>query len=597
MARVYWLFAWWLGCITWQAKAEIVLQPHQQYAVKHLMDHPEQKGMLIFHSLGSGKTYLALAYTEQFPDSEVIILLPRFLQSNWQIQMKSFGVKNPSRYRFVPMQTAYEELKDKDLSRSILVIDEVHKLVENIRYSRPAIGEKYGELYFILQKAKKILTLTGTPIFTQASDIAYLGNLITGKNEFDFNPEKFKQKYMQIRPVTSLLRGHFLESKWVMAWVPFFSIVTVSIAAATALPPLAVGAVALAGSVTVPFVNEMVPAHTVPFREFKPELLKEFASEYVSFYETQEEALSQYPEKEIEEVAEHYTPEQVNFFLNFVDEDLNPEELNVLLADSGDRYSPGYVKLNSHEIQRGFLHNPVAGREIGNLSIRRADGSLSEPSKFQAILKKLRTLPGQAAVYSNYDKNGIRQFAAFLDRHGFEGQYVLLDPNDSVEKQIADLDAFNTQKKRIILIHPEITEGVSLKATEQFHVLEPVANIALLAQIIGRVVRFQSHMALPAERRKVKIFLWESTIQYSILKFPTEAGLIRQHHWQKRYAEINPSMWTKGIIELDPNYFLKEEAPDTRVKRMQNGVARDMEGFHKLVSQYSIEKPMKKPDA
>jgi len=573
--------------------AEIVLQPHQKYTVQYLLEHPEQKGILVHHSLGSGKTYLALAYTEQFPDSEVIILLPRFLQSNWQIQMKSFGVKNPSRYRFVPLQTAYEELKDKDLSRTILIIDEVHKLVENIRYSRPAVGEKYGELYFILQKAKKILTLTGTPIFTQASDIAYLGNLITGKNEFDFNPEKFKQKYMAIKPMTSLVRGYFFESKWVLSWVPFFTAATAMFAgfSLVASAPLAIPAVALAGSIFVPYMNEQFPVHATSFREFKPELIKDFAGEYVSFYETHDEALSQYPEKEIEEIPVHYTPEQVHFFLNFVDEDLNAEELNVLLADSGDRYSPGYVKLNSHEIQRAFLQNPVSGREIGNLPIRREDGSLSEPSKFQAILTKLRTLRGQAAVYSNYDKNGIRQFAAFLDRHGFEGQYVLLDPNDSVEKQIADLEAYNTQKKRIILIHPEITEGISLKATEQFHVLETVANIALLDQIIGRVVRFQSHMALPANRRKVKIFLWESTIEYSVMKFPTEAGLIRQHHWQKRYAEVNPSMWTKGIIELDPNYFLKDETPDTRVKRMQNGVARDMESFHQLVKEYSIEKP------
>ena len=586
------LLRWMVTLCFWMvgsAQADIVLQPHQQYTVQYLLQHPEQKGMLIFHALGSGKTYLALSYAENFPDKEIVVLLPRFLQSNWQTQMKSYGVKNPSRYKFVPLQTAYEELKDKDLSHSILIIDEVHKLVENIRYSKPSVGEKYGELYFKLQKAEKILTLTGTPIFTQASDLAYLGNLITGTPKFDYNPEKFKQTYMHVKPVTSITRGYFFESKWMFMWVPFF-VTFGGVALLAASTPFLIPVVALGGAAIVPLVNEKLPVNTIPFREFRPELLADFAHQYVSFYETKDEALAEYPEKVLHEERVHYTPEQVNFFLDFADEDLNDEALHTLLADSGEHYTHEYLQLNSHSIQRSFLQNPVAGREIGNLPIKIADGTLSEPAKFREIERKLHTIPGQAAVYSNYDKNGIRQFASYLDRHGFAGQYVLLDPNSAVEQQVQDLKMYNTQQKRILLIHPEITEGISLKATEQFHVLEPVSNIALLDQIIGRAVRFQSHAALPADRRKVHIYLWESYVNYTTFKFPTDAGLIRQRHWQKRYPEVNPSMWTKGILELDPNFFRKDEAPDTRVKRNQNQVAADMKSFYALVKEHSIEK-------
>ena len=42
--------------------------------------------------------------------------------------------------------------------------------------------------------------------------------------------------------------------------------------------------------------------------------------------------------------------------------------------------------------------------------------------------------------------------------------------------------------KRIIIIHPEITEGLSLKGTETFHILEPIANASLLKQITGRAI-------------------------------------------------------------------------------------------------------------
>lgn len=586
---LHWIFAlclWTVG----QLQAQIVLQPHQQYTLNYLQEHPDQKGILLFHALGSGKTYLALSYAEQFPNEEVIVLLPRFLKSNWQTQMQSYGVKNPGRYRFIALQTAYEELKGKDLRHTIVIIDEVHKLVENIRYSKPTVGEKYGELYFQLQKAKKIIALTGTPIFTQASDLAYIGNLITGSSQFEFNPEKFKQTYMHVKPVTSLTRGYFFESKWMFTWVPFFITFT-GVVLLAASSPILIPVVAIGGAAVIPIVNEQLPVHTVPFREFKPELLADFSRQYVSFYETKDDALLEYPTKEIHEERVHYTLEQVNFFLSFADEDLNEKELNTLLADSGDHYTKEYLELNSHSIQRAFLQNPVAGREIGNLPLQAPDGSLSEPDKFKEIEYKIRNIPGQVAVYSNYDKNGIRQFAAYLDRRGFSGQYVLLDPNATITQQTQDLESYNTQKKRILLIHPEITEGISLKATEQFHVLEPVSNIALLDQIIGRAVRFQSHIGLPEDRRKVKIFLWESYVNYKNFMIPTEAGYIRQRHWQHRYPEVNPSMWTKGILELDPNFFRKDEAPDTRVKRNQNQVSADMKSFYALVKEHSIETP------
>ena len=50
-------------------------------------------------------------------------------------------------------------------------------------------------------------------------------------------------------------------------------------------------------------------------------------------------------------------------------------------------------------------------------------------------------------------------------------------------------------------------------------------------------------------------------------------------------------MWTRGIVELDSNYFRKDEPPDTRVKRNQSYGLADMQSFKDLVEQHSIEKP------
>jgi len=61
----------------------ITLLPHQVRPIYFLRKHPKQKGLLINHYLGTGKTYLSLGFAEQFQNKKVVVLLPRFLKSNW----------------------------------------------------------------------------------------------------------------------------------------------------------------------------------------------------------------------------------------------------------------------------------------------------------------------------------------------------------------------------------------------------------------------------------------------------------------------------------------------------------------------------------
>ena len=102
------------------------------------------------------------------------------------------------------------------------------------------------------------------------------------------------------------------------------------------------------------------------------------------------------------------------------------------------------------------------------------------------------------------------------------------------------------------MLHPNITEGVTLKATRQLHILEPVFNNQILKQIIGRVVRYQSHIHLKKEEQDVKVFVWKSTVVAN--KLNSKHTYEARKNWQQYYLEVNPSETTRGIYDIDPNY-------------------------------------------
>lgn len=580
------LFLFSFTSIRSQCYEKVTLQPHQKFVVDYLIKNKNQKGLLINHSLGSGKTYLSLAVSEYYANKKVYILLPRFLKSNWITQIESFGVNDRKRYHMFAFRE-WDQIKEIDFKKSIVIVDEAHKLVDGIRFKFGKISSDYSNIFKKISDAEKILILTGTPIYNDITDLAYLGNLISGQNLFPLNPERFKSEYTDIKSGVSLTRGYFSESKMVMSYLPLWGALSIITLVGATQPHIALLA-ALGINVAIPFGNAQFPANKTQFREFNPEKLEAFAKKYFSFYEIPLKNSSDYPDKEIIISETEYSRPQLNFFMNFADEDLSSTELKRLLKSSSQKYEDSYIELNSAAIQKRFLAEPGAGRDIGNLVLQGAKGKMIYPKKFIEILEYINQSSGQVAIYSNYYENGIQEFANFLNHHNHKNSYVILHPDESIPVQIEKLNQYNSGSKKIVMIHPEITEGISLKGTRQFHILEPVKNSALLHQIIGRAVRYKSHAHLPPEKRLVKIYLWEVKLNYTSI-IPNEASAMRRRHWQKRFAEVNPNLWTKGITELDRNYFRKDDSPDTLTSQNSDFVQRDSESFREFIKMYSIE--------
>jgi hypothetical protein len=105
---------------------EIRLLEHQLQPIDYLHKHPDIRGILVNHYMGTGKTYLGIGMAESFPGHPVIILAPRFIESHWKNELALYGVKDPTRYEFIAYDDAPDKLAFRDVSNTILLADEVH---------------------------------------------------------------------------------------------------------------------------------------------------------------------------------------------------------------------------------------------------------------------------------------------------------------------------------------------------------------------------------------------------------------------------------------------------------------------------------------
>jgi len=76
----------------WNKNQKIKLLPHQLVPIDYLEKNKNIKGLLLYHYLGTGKTYIALGFAKRHPNQKIVVFAPRFLQSHWLEHMKAYGI-------------------------------------------------------------------------------------------------------------------------------------------------------------------------------------------------------------------------------------------------------------------------------------------------------------------------------------------------------------------------------------------------------------------------------------------------------------------------------------------------------------------------
>jgi len=153
-------------------------------------------------------------------------------------------------------------------------------------------------------------------------------------------------------------------------------------------------------------------------------------------------------------------------------------------------------------------------------------------SKMKRIIDYILSSEGIVYVYTNFVYNGALPLAFALEHQGFRKyggsqllkdantsdkgrgmSYIVLSANDEVspnnQKEIAAAkSAENTDGSiiKVIIGTSVATEGIDFKAIREVHIMEPWYNFNKLEQIFGRGIRHCSHARLPKEKRNVTIY-------------------------------------------------------------------------------------------
>ena len=166
----------------------IKLKTHQEKVVNY-MKKTGQRGIILYHSLGSGKTITAIAISKLY-DKKVIVIVPASLRTQWDSELKKMKV-DMQKYTVVSYEGFIKLLntnKMSSLKDKCIILDEAHR----IRNSSGKITKQISEL---LQTAFKVILLTGTPIVNSPVDISVLINCVSDENIMPVDTVPFKEKF------------------------------------------------------------------------------------------------------------------------------------------------------------------------------------------------------------------------------------------------------------------------------------------------------------------------------------------------------------------------------------------------------------------
>ncbi len=510
----------------------IQLQPHQEFAIDKFISSPN-RGMLLAHSAGTGKTLTAIAIAEKLQRyKEVVVIAPKSLHDNMRHSFDMYSKNvNKDRYRFVSsnagnmidkLETNTDDLtgidiKSLHLHNKMIIIDEAHNMLGGM-----SNGSKNATaLYDMLMNARncRILLMTASPIVNNPYEGAIAMNICKGyiKTEDDATTT--------ILPESSEDFARFFIDKK-----------TMRLKNTSKLANRIMGLVSYKGDLferKVPSFYEMIK--TTVKKENYPDYSIQIVP--VPMSNPQYSAYEQAREKERLETRNAIVGHGINKTDRIVlhDDSVIGGVIHGYKLSKREICDANYIcggELKSSSAFKTSTSYRVRSRQLSNVyfpdnSDSNAKIDINEDMKIHSpkiyeIGRKLK--PGQKTlIYSNFVKSGVEVVQGYLEKLGY-ARYVPDKPMDSAisgyfgvydgtvkpEDRTKTLKEYNKPNSAltILLISSSGAEGLSTIGTRVVHILEPYWNWERIMQVMFRAIRYKSHTTLPEKERNVKVYLY-----------------------------------------------------------------------------------------
>ena len=111
----------------------------------------------------------------------------------------------------------------------------------------------------------------------------------------------------------------------------------------------------------------------------------------------------------------------------------------------------------------------------------------------------------KSVVYSNWKKAGMNLIRKRLDELNRPGLYLYISGDVSSDVRKISRRKFNKDEAKVLLISKAGGEGLDLKGVRNIIIMESNWNASFDKQIIGRGIRYKSHLHLPEDQRNITV--------------------------------------------------------------------------------------------
>ena len=454
------------------------------------LSQPSHRGLILFHSVGTGKTFSAINTSQLLLRrnivDHVIVITPTSLQINFQDQFMEYNkdLMTDTRYQyFTPQKFASEMAKPmsarkiKRAQRMMLIIDEAH----NYR------------TYIWGDKRQKV----SSRIIVEDDDFG-LGGPAQGEGGLPYNVISNETSSNRVRAIFKFMTDYPVQKVLLLT--------------------------------ATPFVNSIYDIENlVSMIENRPPRNS-----------SQIENMTAYP---IERCLFHvFKNTEPSYQAQFPRKIIQP-----LFYSMSNDYYEEYLKIqknqaNSELYKQGGLSQFYNGvrRAANKLDFLKSDKLVA---LIDLVTNDLRQNPSvRILIYSSWLETGLTSIKAELDRLGIRslpitGKLSKGGRNHAVQQ-------FNSGQINVLLISKAGGEGLNLKKTNKVYILEPTWNDASIQQIIGRAVRFQSHIDLPLDQQVVRVY-------YMMLLKPFEGIMLERGGDIARKLRTDPNAVVNGKYSAD----------------------------------------------
>ena len=169
------------------------------------------------------------------------------------------------------------------------------------------------------------------------------------------------------------------------------------------------------------------------------------------------------------------------------------------------RISDGIVMVFTENILGGAIPFAMALEQIGYTNYG-GKPVLGHP---KGVSKPEENIGINGLTKREHREKGLSSDTWFPGRYGIiSGDLTLTRQRDKMIMMSNSKENKDGKLIKILIATEAVSEGVNFKNIREIHILESHFHVSLIDQVVGRGQRFQSHKALPLEKRNVTVYVW-----------------------------------------------------------------------------------------